>query len=651
MKYLSIIAIFVAITIASWLFTVYLNINYELDELINYKPRTSTQFYDRNGKHIANSFDERHRLYVKFDKIPTRVIESLIAIEDTQYFEHNGINPEAIFRAVLKDIKAMKFVEGASTITQQLVKTVLLSRDKKIKRKAKELFLALELENRLTKEQILERYFNHVYFGHGYYGIKTASYGYFKKSLNDLSLKEIAMLVGLPKAPSFYDPTKNYKHNISRANQVIRRLKTLGWISKVEYKRAIKSMPSVYDDTLTLNKAPYVVDYAIKLMQDMGYKDVKTGGYKVKLSIDLETQDIARESLRYGYDKIIKRDRFHGKKRSKTEDINGAIVVLENSTGKILALVGGVDYKASSFNRAVQSKRQPGSSFKPFVYQVALNQGYSTASTLVDISRTYGQGATSWTPKNYGNRQKGLVRLNDALIHSRNLATINLAYDIGLPTIFKNLKIFDFEGIPRNLSIVLGSFGISPLELSEKYTIFSNKGVMNEVYMIEKIVSKDGKVKEFLPIKTDINNENQAYLLTSMLSDVVQKGTGRRARVPGIQIAGKTGTTNNNVDAWFCGFSPSIQAVVWYGNDDNTPMPRSETGGTTAAPVVSHFFRNWLAKNPNTKRYFSRPSGVFTRQFAGGNYYFTNQSNVPYEDINPDIFKNGKDDGLSPVLF
>jgi len=650
-KYFITISIIVGIGIASWLFYIYLEIKFDLDKLVNYQPNMSTQFYDTNGKLVANIFEEHHRLYVKFDKIPTRITEALIAIEDTQFFEHNGINIEAIFRAILKDVKALSFVEGASTITQQLVKTVILTREKKLTRKVKEMFLAIELETILTKQEILERYFNHVYFGHGYYGIKTASKGYFKKELRQLSIKEIAMLVGIPKSPRFYDPTKNYKHNISRANNVVRRLDKLGWINKAEFKQAIASMPKVYNDTLSLNKAPYVVDRAIKELELMGIDDLRTKAYKIKLTIDLDTQQMARESLKFGYNNIIKRDKNHGTKKSKTKKINGAIVVMDIKTGKVLAMVGGVDYANSSFNRATQSKRQPGSSVKPFLYQIALNLGYSTVSTLIDISRTFGTGKNAWTPKNYGNKQKGVVRFNDALIHSRNLATINLATDIGIDLLYKKLEEFGFENVPRDLSIVLGSFGISPLAMSEKFSLFSNGGKMIKPYLIEKITTHDGRTKEFNTTTKEYFSEAQAYLTTSMLRDVVTKGTARRAKVPGLQVAGKTGTSNKNIDAWFCGYSPSVQVVVWYGNDDNTPMRRSETGGTTAAPVFSHFLKTWLAKHPNTKKYFVRPKGVFTQEVRGQNFLFTKKSNVPPEYMEPTIYDGDQTQEFDPVIF
>ena len=631
-KYITIGSLILGIIFSLWLLFLYTQIRFNIDSIVNYNPNTTTQIFDKNNKLIANIFKDEHRLYTKFEDIPARVIEGIIAIEDTQFFEHNGINIEAIIRAIIKDIKVMKLVEGASTITQQLVKTMVLSRDKKIVRKIKEAFLSMRLETILSKEEILERYLNQIYYGHGYYGIKTAAKGYFRKKLGQLSLKEIAILVGLINAPSTYDPTRNLNHALARGNQVIYRMNTLGWINQNEFELAIKEIPNVYDDTLTLNKAPYVVDSVIKQLQP-DLKDIKYGGYKINLTIDLDAQKIARDALRYGYKKIIDRDRNNTEKddENNTKTLNGAIIVIENSTGKILASVGGIDYSKSSFNRVTQSIRQPGSSIKPFIYQIALNIGYSTVTNLVDISRTYEDtdNNKTWKPKNYASNFKGIIKLNEALIHSSNLATINLVSEIGIDLIHKKLKYFEFKDIPMDLSSPLGSFGISPLKLSEQYTIFSNNGIKNKPYLISNLINSENETIYFDPQNKYITSKSQSYLITSMLKNVVKRGTGRRARVKNLEIAGKTGTTNNNKDAWFCAYSPTIQTVVWFGNDDSKPMQKGETGGKSAAPVNGYFYRKWLEIHPEITRKFKEPEGVFTRRIANRDEYFTNISKVP----------------------
>ena len=317
-----------------------------------YSPPLTSQIYDKNGKLIANIF-EQHRFYAKYEEFPPKLIEALIAIEDTAFFEHNGVNIDAIFRAALKIIKTGgQTMEGASTLTQQFIKNTELTPERTLNRKIKEALLAYKMETLLSKEEILERYLNFIFFGHGYYGVKTAARGYFHKELDELSLKEIAMLVGMPKAPSSYDPTKHFDLSVSRANNVIARLYSLGWISKNDYEIAMKETPKVYDDTLTQNVAPYVVDEVIKQLSPQ-FSDLKTGGYQITLNLDLEVQKMAREALKFGYDEIIKRD-----KDANLSTLNGAMVVVNHQNGDVLALVGGVDYEKSHYNRATQSTRQ-----------------------------------------------------------------------------------------------------------------------------------------------------------------------------------------------------------------------------------------------------------------------------------------------------
>ena len=636
MKFIFGISIVIGLAVFGWLYNLYDEIKHDVDTVVNYAPKQSSQLFDKDGNLIANTFKEENREYVKYDDIPARIIEGLVAIEDTQFFEHSGINPDAISRAIIKDIKAGGFVEGASTLTQQLIKMLILTREKKIIRKVKEALLAIRLETILTKEEILERYLNHVYFGHGYYGIKTAAKGYFNKDLYELSLKEMAILVGLPRAPSFYDPTKNLKISLARANQVITRLDTLGWINKDQYENSMKEIPVIFNQTLTKNKAPYAIDYAIsQLITDI--PDIQYGGYKIYLTVDQDAQEIARESLKASYDDAIKRDLSsrgsNSKDDSYVKELNGAMITMESGTGRILAMVGGVDYNQSVFNRAYQSKRQAGSAIKPFLYQIALNEGYNPASQLFDISRTYnytvGGVQKKWQPKNYGGKFEGIVSLRDSLTFSRNLSTLNLVTDVGVELTSQELKKYGFKDIVNNLSITLGSMSVDLVEFSEAYSVISNNGTQVKPYIIEQIVNKNGEVVTFEPQTKEINTPEQIYLMTSILSDVVKRGTGKSAQVPGIELAGKTGTTNNNVDAWFCGYSPSIQTIIWFGNDNNAPMRKTETGGKIAAPVFSSFFKKYLQLHPEIPRNFIMPENVYTTNINGITEYFTDKSPLP----------------------
>lgn len=610
---------------------------YETQKLIKYQPRLTTEVYDRNGNKIANLFSNEHRYYVSYENIPPRLIEALLAIEDTMFFEHGGVNPDAIMRAIIKDISTGKLKEGASTITQQLVKNTLLNREKKFSRKFKEVLYSIRIEQELSKEQILERYFNEIYLGHGYYGIKTASDGYFRKPLKELSLKEMAMLVGLPKAPNFYSPTRNYELSLGRANRVIGRMYELGWIDQTTYEKATQERPKVYNDTLSKNSGPYIIDEVMRQLGD-AFPDIRSGGYKIYTTIDMRLQEAGYKALQSGRNEILKRAQESGDlDENMQHQLNGALISLNPHTGEILAMVGGYDYALSPYNRVTQAKRQPGSAFKPFIYQVALDSGMSPSSMVPDIARTYtyagddGEEKT-WQPKNYKNEYKGMVTIRDALTHSRNLATINMVSDMGFGKITDGLRRYGIvENLPPDLSIALGTISISPIDLAKYYTMFASGGALTNPMLVRQVITPKGETIQYQNKSRQVNTPQQIYLMTSILKDVVSHGTGTAARVGGIEIAGKTGTTNKNVDAWFVGYSPTVETVVWFGHDNNTPMRRSETGGRAAGPVFRYYYEDMLRIYPNTKRYFDVPAGVYQAPTddQNGSETFTDTSVAP----------------------
>ncbi|GHR69437.1 penicillin-binding protein 1A [Helicobacter pylori] len=635
---------------------VWVSTNKDIAKIKDYRPSVASQILDRKGRLIANIYDKEFRFYARFEEIPPRFIESLLAVEDTLFFEHGGINLDAIMRAMIKNAKSGRYTEGGSTLTQQLVKNMVLTREKTLTRKLKEAIISIRIEKVLSKEEILERYLNQTFFGHGYYGVKTASLGYFKKPLDKLTLKEITMLVALPRAPSFYDPTKNLEFSLSRANDILRRLYSLGWISSNELKGALNEVPIVYNQTSTQNIAPYVVDEVLKQLDQLD--GLKTQGYSIKLTIDLDYQRLALESLRFGHQKILEKI---AKEKPKTnasnedeDNLNASMIVTDTSTGKILALVGGIDYKKSAFNRATQAKRQFGSAIKPFVYQIAFDNGYSTTSKIPDTARNFENGNYSknseqnhaWHPRNYSRKFLGLVTLQEALSHSLNLATINLSDQLGFEKIYQSLSDMGFKNLPKDkdLSIVLGSFAISPIEAAEKYSLFSNYGTMLKPMLIESITDQQNDVKTFMPIETKkITSKEQAFLTLSVLMNAVENGTGSLARIKGLEIAGKTGTSNNNVDAWFIGFTPTLQSVIWFGRDDNTPIGKGAGGSVVSAPVYSYFMRNILAIEPSLKRKFDVPKGLRKEIVDKIPYYSTPNS------ITPTPQKT--DDGEEPLLF
>ncbi|TLD85022.1 PBP1A family penicillin-binding protein [Helicobacter sp. MIT 11-5569] len=626
-RILSVIGIVAIIGIVAFVVQVYVEVRNDTDKIVHYKPQIATQIFDRQNRLVANLFEEEFRFYATFEEMPARLIEALLAIEDTLFFEHPGVNVDAIMRAMIKNIQNARYAEGGSTITQQLIKNVALTREKTIERKIKEVLLAMRLETILSKEEILERYLNHTYFGHGFYGVKTATMGYFRKNMNALTLKEMAILVSLPRAPSFYDPTKNYEFALGRANNVLQRMYELGWISKEEFDEGSSERPKVYDDTLTQNVAPYVVDEVQR--QLAGLADLKTAGYKIYLNIDLDYQEIAQEALYFGYEQILSR---HKNDEDLKEKLNGAFVVLENKTGKILALIGGVDYAKSNFSRATQSKRQVGSSVKPFLYLSAINSGLSQNYQIPDIARTYEYKAGSvrkkWQPKNYNKSLSGFVSLKTALTRSMNLATINLVEEVGFDRIYNEVLRYGFSNVPKDLTISLGSFGASPLNMARNFMVFSNYGKVIDPMLIDRIVDMKGDVAYFTPNEYELSKDAQSFLIVDILRNVINAGTGRRARVEGIELAGKTGTTNDNVDSWFCGFSPSIEAVVWFGKDDNTPMGYSETGSIAPASSFGYFFSKILEIDPGLERKFKIPQGVRSQNVDNERFYYTDESPI-----------------------
>jgi penicillin-binding protein 1A len=658
----------------------------DIDPVLYYSPELTTQVYDREGKLVANLFEEHHRLYVPFEKIPSRIVEAIVAIEDTSFFEHEGLNYEAITRAAYRVAMAGRAVEGASTITQQLVKNLLLSREKTLTRKLKEAVLALRIETKLSKEEILERYLNAIYFGHGYYGIRTAAEGYFRKPLDELTLKESALLAGLPRAPSFYDPTRHRKMSLTRANLVLDRMYTLGWISDAEYRQGLTEEPEIFDDTLTRNRAPYAVDYIVATLQE-DYPDIRHGGYRVESTLDMQMHERAKEALLEVYE--INRNRiqtFYREENRKLrreidralaeqnisaatllaeqnisvyppfseegleaqlEKLNGAMVTLEPQSGDLLVLIGGVDYSKSQFNRAYQSRRQVGSTFKPFIYQAAFDLGYSPASEIADISRTYrftteDDEEQVWKPTNYEDNFLGLMTAREAVVISRNLATINLINSIGLRTLFDQLNTYAERDLPYDMAVALGAHSMSLVEFSEQMTILSNYGTRVRPRVATSITDRFGQKRHYQSVEQNVTRPEQAYLTIDVLKDAVSRGTGRRARVSGIEIAGKTGTTNDNRDAWFAGFTPTTQTVVWFGNDDNSPIFPYATGGGFSAPVFSRYYRDLLEDRPELKRQFDRPEGVREITIAPGEKeIFTDISRPPRRKSTPAPSENG----------
>ncbi len=547
--------------------------------LKRYEPSLTTHIYDCKGVVIANLFEE-NRIWVPLDKVPKNLIYAVLASEDSEFYYHEGINVRGILRALWSNLKSGKIVEGGSTITQQLAKNLFLTPSKTLERKIKEMMLAFKIENSYSKDEILELYLNEIYLGHGAYGVQAAAKTYFGKNVWELSTAECALLAALIKAPEIYSPYRNLDRALSRMRYVIRRMELLGYISKEEAEKAL-SENLIFSGTKEIRdwKAPYFVSFVLKkLLEDYGAKQVYRGGLRVYTTLDLDLQAYAEEAI------------------SKAP-AEAALVALDPKTGFIKAMVGGKDFKRSQFNRAVQARRQPGSSFKAIVYTAAFENGF-TESTLVEDSPI--EFPNGWKPVNYDGKFHGWVTLREAFEFSYNVVAVKVAQEIKPRTIIDYAKKMGIESsLPNDLSIALGSASVTPLEMAVAYACIANGGYRVKPIAILEVRDKDGKLLEKnSPTFERAIKEETAYLMVDMMRHVVTRGTGVRARL-NRPCGGKTGTTDNFIDAWFVGFTPDLVAAVYIGNDDCTPLGKNEaTGGRIAAPIWKDFMEKALKNVP-----------------------------------------------------
>ena len=675
--------------------------------LKNYKPPVSSKLYAGNGELVID-FSSEKRIFIPFNSIPKKVIQSFLAAEDKNFFKHPGVDAKGVLRAVYNNffnIISSKRLEGASTITQQVAKNFLLTNEISLDRKIKEAILAFRIERALSKERILELYLNQIYLGEGSYGIASASLKYYDKPINDLSYTEAALLAALPKAPSKYNPYKNKKLAKFRRDLVLKNLYENQFINKFQYNEYVNT-------NIKLNKRKrifledsryYVEDVRKKIVEMFGFDKVYKQGFNIKTPINLELQKIATDSLRYG---LIEYDRRKGWRgplanlsknqewyksinkfkieksigwkiaivkevakfyiKIQTEDkkigkinyehaswikndldetfkigdiiyvkelddqfyslqqlplVNGGIVVLDPFTGRLKAMSGGFSFKKSEFNRASQALRQPGSAFKPFIYALALENKFKPSTLILDapIVLEQGEDLKMWKPENYGKKFYGLSTLRTGIEKSRNLMTVRIAQDLGLKKITEltqKLKIYDNP--EKLLSISLGSAETTLLKLSSGYASFVNGGKLVEPIMIDRIQDSQGKTIfntetrlcsncDSISYKTKkiplIENEfvqvfspETSYQITSMLEGVIQRGTGKKLKRLNLDIAGKTGTTNNNTDTWFIGYTSNLVIGVYIGFDDPKSLGKYETGAKTAMPVFEKFVKGAINK-------------------------------------------------------
>ena len=675
--------------------------------LKNYKPSVSSKVYSGEGQ-LVNDFSSEKRIFVPYDAIPQKVINSFLSAEDKNFFSHPGVDAKGVLRAVINNISNIitsKRLEGASTITQQVAKNFLLTNEVSLNRKLKEAILAFRIERALSKERILELYLNQIYLGEGSYGVASASLEYFDKPISELNYDEAALLAALPKAPSRYNPYKNIELAKFRRDLVLKNLFENKYINKETYQEFInnKILLKKRKKIFLEDTRYYVEDIRKGVVDKFGFEKVYKQGLNINTPINLDLQKIATQSLRKGlisYDKrkgwrgsiankkgvdnwtnsldefkleksigwdlaIIKRikkfsveietekklkgiieyqdiswtkkefnelftigDIVYVKKLNKNNfslrqlpEVNGGIVAMDPFTGRVLALSGGFSFKKSEFNRATQALRQPGSAFKPFIYALALENGYTPSTLILDAPLVLEQGTDlkMWKPENYGKKFYGPSTLRMGLEKSRNLMTVRIAQNLGLKKIVKFSKSLGIYDNPSELlSISLGSAETTLLKLTSAYCSFVNGGKLINPIMIDRIQDSEGNTifnnekrkclncdqisslsKNYPEINdgfSQIFSSETAYQMTSILEGVVQNGTGRKLKDLNLDLAGKTGTTNGNTDTWFIGYTSKLVVGVYVGSDTPRPLGRYETGAKTALPIFKDFMRNAIKK-------------------------------------------------------
>jgi len=555
--------------------------------LESYMPYQSSEMYSADNVLLTEFYIQR-RTYTQLSQIPPHVSQAIIAIEDTRFYKHNGIDIIRIGGALIADLKDRTYAQGASTITQQLAKMLFLKPDKTITRKVKEIALSFKIEKNYTKDRILEMYLNQAYFGARAYGIEAASQTYFGKPITAASIAEAALLAGLLKAPSLYSPYKNQKKALQRRNLVLKQMIAYNFISSGVYKKAVTApMPEKFHGRKY--KAPYFVDHCRTVLKPKLGDRLFSLGLKIYTTLDYKMQEIAERAVNRGLDELDKRC---------AKGLQAALLAVELSTGRIKAMVGGRDFQISQFNRATQAWRQPGSAFKPIVYLTALNQGFKPENTIQDSGTRYVlDNKQTWTPRNYTGVYHGTVTLKQALAHSYNAAAVNLASRVGIKNVIRTAQRLGITSeIKPYFSSALGASEITLLELVYAYAAFAH-GSRIEPVTINRIMDIDTfTITEPRASSTRVIGERELAYLKSLLRAVVLQGSGRKAAVLNREVYGKTGTTNGFVDAWFIGFDDLLAVGVWVGRDTLTPIGEGEAGSKAALPIWIKFMKGVRAQ-------------------------------------------------------
>jgi penicillin-binding protein 1A len=563
--------------------------------LRNYVPSETNYVYDIKGRLLTSLHGEANREVIALEQISPELKRAVIAVEDSNFYNHRGINLYSIGRAVWANYQKGGVSEGASTITMQLVKNLFLTQERTLTRKLAEAILAVRVEQVFTKDEILEMYLNNIYWGHNNYGVQTAAETYFNKSAAELNLAEASMMAGLIQAPEQYSPFSNYQATKKRQAIVVERMGVLGWISAEEVVNIQQSPLLIGKPTAwRKSKLPFITEAVVaELEARFGKERVLQGGMRVQTTIDLYFQQMAEESVKESHARL----RRWGLRADQI-----ALAAVDPRTHFVKALVGGVNHTESQFNRAVQSRRQPGSSFKPFAYYVALASGKYTPYSIIDDAPVRYRVPSGWySPQNYGGKSDfaGRMSLRTALIQSRNVPAVKIGKSVGLEKIIEIGRALGIKSpLQPVISLPLGSVGVTPLEMAGAFATFASNGWHSEPTLILQVTDSRGNILlDNQPKPQQILDPWATANLTSILQGVISEGTGKNANI-GRPAAGKTGTTSSERDVWFVGYVPQLATAVWVGNDNYQSLGKGITGGDYAAPVWRSFMLKALENEP-----------------------------------------------------
>ncbi|MBI1727027.1 MAG: penicillin-binding protein 1A, partial [Candidatus Rokubacteria bacterium] len=558
-------------------------------------------------------FHVERRIFVTLGQMPPALKQAVIATEDARFYSHFGVDPMGIARAVYQNFRRGRIVEGGSTITQQLAKVLFLTPDRSLDRKLKEAVLAIELERRYSKNRILEMYLNHIYFGHGAFGVEAASRTFFGKGVSELAPAECALLAGLPKAPATYSPFEHPDAAVRRRTTVLFRMVDTGALKSEQAKRIGETGLDLVPPERRRTTGQYYLEFVQQYLEaQYGADLVFKGGLHVYTTLSPAMQLKAEASLRDGLRALeTRRASSAGKDAPSPERPEGALLALEPQTGYIRAMVGGYDFFKSEFNRAVQARRQPGSAFKPFVYMAALESGQTPASVVDDSPIQYPlAGGKIWKPDNYDRKFRGPITYQQALEESINVATIKVQERIGVRRTVDIARRLGVDSpLQENLSIALGTSDLTLLELTSAYGALANQGTWVKPTTIRYVLDSQRKLlEENVPQGREALPADLAYVITHMMKGTVERGTGHAAKALGRPVAAKTGTTNDYSNAWFIGFTPTLATGVWVGYDRPKSLGKDETGSRVAVPIWTTFMKEALAGKPVED--FPTPEGV-----------------------------------------